>query len=540
MKKTLLMAAFGLSTTLSLAQEATFTSSGTWIVPTGVSIVEVTVVGAGGNGGINGSGGGGGGGYASGSFTVSPGATYNITVGTGGSTVATSVSGLSIMATPGVSAVYSSSAIGGLGGVGSGGSVNFTGGKGGNGTYTYFGGGGGGAAGPSGNGSVGESTPPWAGVCLYPGGAGGVSGGSPAGDGGKGAGFTDVSCSATNPATTGLNYGGGGGGGNGNGGLPSNGAGGYVRISWCGTVDAPTGAITQSFCSSDSATVADLSASGTGIQWYAAATGGVALDTNTYLSNGTYYASQTLSGCESNTRLAVAVEVTTVAAPVVTGIQNFCAKDSALVTDLIPSGTGYNWYGTATSGTALPESLVLVSGSYFASQVESGCESADRSEVSVMITSPEVGTSFSGTTITADADSATYQWINCMDNQPIAGATEKSYTTVANGSYAVIVTQNGCTDTSDCVVISTTGISRSIASGDFSLFPNPASRQITVKVAPALDGAAYIITDAIGRKVITGKLKAPTTEIQIQQLSNGIYHFQAGDLPGQKFKVIQK
>ncbi len=58
--------------------------------------------------------------------------------------------------------------------------------------------------------------------------------------------------------------------------------------------------------------MADLSAAGTGIQWYAAASGGSALATTVALVDGTYYyASQSVSGCESSTRLEVNATVTT-------------------------------------------------------------------------------------------------------------------------------------------------------------------------------------------------------------------------------------
>ncbi|NBR13337.1 MAG: fibronectin type III domain-containing protein, partial [Crocinitomicaceae bacterium] len=56
----------------------------------------------------------------------------------------------------------------------------------------------------------------------------------------------------------------------------------------CGTVSAPT-ASAQGFCSTASATVASLVATGTSIQWYSASTGGTALATNTPLATGTYY-----------------------------------------------------------------------------------------------------------------------------------------------------------------------------------------------------------------------------------------------------------
>jgi gliding motility-associated-like protein len=76
------------------------------------------------------------------------------------------------------------------------------------------------------------------------------------------------------------------------------------------TPAAPTGPTAQAFCSGASPTVADLTAIGSLIQWYATSSGGTALPPSTPLVNNThYYASQTVSGCESNTRLDVAVTV---------------------------------------------------------------------------------------------------------------------------------------------------------------------------------------------------------------------------------------
>ncbi len=73
---------------ISLAESYTFTSSGTFTVPTGVSSLTAVVVGGGGAGagGTNeGAGaGGGGGGYSVGSFSVTGGQSYWVTVGPGG------------------------------------------------------------------------------------------------------------------------------------------------------------------------------------------------------------------------------------------------------------------------------------------------------------------------------------------------------------------------------------------------------------------------------------------------------------------------
>jgi hypothetical protein len=218
----------------------TFTTSGTFTVPAGVTSVTIEVVGAGGNGWLNGGGGGGGGGYAMGVYTVTPSSILNVTVGTPNGGVVggtTSVDAL-LSATgggEGFTVPNPNLGGGGAGGVGSGGTVaNRTGGTGGGGYWTYFGGGGAGAAGSLSNGSNGGNTITWTGNCLTPGGAGGAGGGWPGGNGGKGAGFIDNSCNVTNPAGNGGNWGGGGGGGNGNGGPPALGAGGYCKISWTG------------------------------------------------------------------------------------------------------------------------------------------------------------------------------------------------------------------------------------------------------------------------------------------------------------------
>ena len=67
---------------------------------------------------------------------------------------------------------------------------------------------------------------------------------------------------------------------------------------------APTATATQILC--PGATVANLSATGTAIQWYDAASAGNLVPSATSVSNNTsYYATQTVNGCESSTRTAV-------------------------------------------------------------------------------------------------------------------------------------------------------------------------------------------------------------------------------------------
>lgn len=150
---------------------------------------------------------------------------------------------------------------------------------------------------------------------------------------------------------------------------------------------APTGIAAQTF--SSGATVANLVATGSGIKWYDAATGGNLLANTTTLVNGTiYYASQTISSCESTARLAVTATVngSTPPAPSGAATQAFCT--GATVANLTATGSNIKWYDAAMGGNLLPVATVLVNGSiYYASQTVSSVESTNRLAVTVNLTS---------------------------------------------------------------------------------------------------------------------------------------------------------
>jgi hypothetical protein len=161
---------------------------------------------------------------------------------------------------------------------------------------------------------------------------------------------------------------------------------------------APTGQSQQSFCYNSSHTVADLVAVGTGIQWYAASTGGVALAPSTVVNNNTsYFASQTDNNCggESASRFAVMVTLNnTPIAPTASASQLFCSGISPTVNELTATGTSIQWYATSSGGSPLATSVALADNThYHASQTVNGCESTSRVDVTATInTSPAVPT----------------------------------------------------------------------------------------------------------------------------------------------------
>ena len=104
------------------------------------------------------------------------------------------------------------------------------------------------------------------------------------------------------------------------------------------TTALPTATSPQTFCRNTNPTVANLTATGTNLQWYNVSTGGSPLPGTTALVSGTYYVSQTVSGCES-VRTSVTVTLTTTALPTATSPQTFCSNTNPTVANLTATGT---------------------------------------------------------------------------------------------------------------------------------------------------------------------------------------------------------
>uniref|UniRef100_UPI0012F8318C hypothetical protein n=1 Tax=Flavobacterium sp. WG21 TaxID=1229487 RepID=UPI0012F8318C len=81
------------------------------------------------------------------------------------------------------------------------------------------------------------------------------------------------------------------------------------------------------------------------------------------LINGTvYYASQTLNGKESPTRLAVTVTISDPQTPTGNAAQEFCKSANATVASLVTNETGVTWYDAATAGNVVTPTTALVNG----------------------------------------------------------------------------------------------------------------------------------------------------------------------------------
>ncbi|NLJ82877.1 MAG: T9SS type A sorting domain-containing protein [Bacteroidales bacterium] len=109
-----------------------------------------------------------------------------------------------------------------------------------------------------------------------------------------------------------------------------------------------------------------------------------------------------------------------------------------------------------------------------------------------------------GNTLTANEDDASYQWVDCNNNySPIEGENNKTFTTSKAGRYAVIVTKNNCSDTSECYVI-TVGVSHITYDTHVNLYPNPSQGQFLIDLGSVKDKATIKVYSVSGQLITQG------------------------------------
>jgi len=144
---------------------------------------------------------------------------------------------------------------------------------------------------------------------------------------------------------------------------------------------------------------------------------------------------------------------------------------------------------------------------------------------------PDAGVTDNSPTLTADQAGATYQWIDCDNgNDPIAGETNQSFTATASGNYAVIVTLNGCSETSTCFPVTVTGIATSQNnSAVLTIYPNPATENLNIAINKKGVLAVYSLE---GKLIETLSVTSANAVLNVKDYANGMYMIKFTDENG--------
>ncbi len=236
-----------------------------------------------------------------------------------------------------------------------------------------------------------------------------------------------------------------------------------------------------------------------------------AADGNTYTTSGTYTATLTnAAGCDSVVTLNLTINNAT------TGSETASACDS------------YVWSADGNTYTT--------SGTYTATLTNAaGCDSTVTLNLTITSTPTATVTDNGDGTITASSG-ASYQWIDCDSGLAIVGETNQTLTVTANGSYAVVVSNGTCSDTSACAVIDYIGI-KELAETAVQLMPNPTRDNVTITMSVA--SAMLEVRDAQGKLMV---VKAITSgeQVDLSQAEVGVYFFTIKTANGSVVKRVVK
>jgi hypothetical protein len=207
--------------------------------------------------------------------------------------------------------------------------------------------------------------------------------------------------------------------------------------------------------------------------------------------------------------------------------QNSSASVSAIACDSYTSPSGnYTWTSSGTYNDTIKSVF--------------GCDSI----ITLILTVVAIDDSVMqiGNSLSAFLSGVQYQWVNCDSSfDEISGETSQSFEPSVSGNYAVIITNNSCSDTSDCFEITLSAIIEKEADAHFNLYPNPNQGIFTLTSITA-DNIMIQITNVAGEKIYERKFCCDKNlEINFEGMS-GVYFVNVENEKHQKkiFKMLNQ
>jgi hypothetical protein len=224
---------------------------------------------------------------------------------------------------------------------------------------------------------------------------------------------------------------------------------------------------------------------------------------NNYTSSGLYYYNFINSwGCKS------------------IYVLNLTISNSSITSLIQTACDSFTWLGNTYTSSGIYKDTFLNS---------NGCDSISILNLTITFVNNKIIKNES--LYTALANNSVFQWVNCPNYNPILNATAKNFKPNLNGLYAVIVSTNGCIDTSDCIDLNTLKI---------NIYPIPAIQYLTIE-NPTSTVLQYCILNILGQTVRFGNLQEAVNSLDISALARGVYLLKINNSFGEfEFRKILK
>ncbi|HTO15010.1 MAG TPA: T9SS type A sorting domain-containing protein [Edaphocola sp.] len=198
----------------------------------------------------------------------------------------------------------------------------------------------------------------------------------------------------------------------------------------------------------------------------------------------------------------------------------------------VSGATDYTWtLPNGWSGTSTTNSITVTTnntGGDLIVSANNSCGASGNKTLSITVNAVDTSVSkLNDSTLSANANGANYQWMNCSNNEIITGETNQVFQASINGDYAVIVTENGCIDTSSChnIILTSTRINELSNSENIFIFPNPSNGHFQI-IGSALQlnkNYKIEIYNIIGKKIYQSVIFGTNSDIDISKQAKGIY-----------------
>jgi stress response protein SCP2 len=245
---------------------------------------------------------------------------------------------------------------------------------------------------------------------------------------------------------------------------------------------------------------------------------------------------------------AITVNSLPAVAGIITGTATVCQGQNSVTYSVpaITNATSYIWtLPSGATGTSTTNSITV---SYGTSAVSGNitvkgnntCGVGTSSSFPILVnTKPSTpNITLSGNNLLQSNSINGNQWYD--QNGIINGATNQSYTVLANGDYYVIVTLLGCSsDASSNLNVILTGIEATENNKSIKVFPNPVSNELIIESEGNNVRLNFEILNAIGQVIFKGNLVEKTT-VQTSDFTPGVYLIKLENGKTFEFKKIIK
>ena len=182
-------------------------------------------------------------------------------------------------------------------------------------------------------------------------------------------------------------------------------------------------------------------------------------------------------------------------------------------TDTIIACDSYVWIDGITYTSSNTSATHILQGA-------SGCDSLIR--LNLTINTIDESITDNSPDLSSNEQDALYQWIDCTTNSSIVGETNQNFTASSNGTYAVIINDGICTDTSACYQVNNVIALNLNFDHGIILFPNPTIGLLTIQFEQEIANSMRI-RHVDGRIMYSSTINSQEIQVDIESYSNGIY-----------------